>query len=172
MNQSITLSNALHALALEAPSENLWPSIQARMPKKTVWPKWAMAGVVSVAFVLISIAFNANMPWSAPTNPIHQNAQQSSLEQLIAQSTELENAFYAEQDDSISSATVIAANLALEDQLSVIDNQLSAQISNSTNTSLWKKRIGVLKQGLNLNTTNAQFNANGQNLDLALASLN
>ena len=172
MKQPITVLNALQALPLEAPGESLWPSIQTHLPKKTVWPTWAMASAASLALVLLSIAFNSNMPWSAPTKLIHQNAQQSSLEQLIVQSTQLENAFYAEQDDSISSATVIAANLALEDQLSVIDNQLSAQIGSSTSTGLWKERISVLKQGLSLNTTNAQFNANGQNLDLALASLN
>lgn len=172
MNTSISVSNALQALPLETPSENLWPTIQARLPKKTVWPKWAMASAASVALVLLSFAFSANLPWSMPANVGQQQAQQGSLEQLIQQSAQLENNFYAEQDDSISSATVIAANLALEDQLSVIDNQLSAQIGSSTSTGLWKERISVLKQGLSLNTANAQFNANGQNLDLALASLN
>jgi hypothetical protein len=172
MNSSISITNALQSLPLEAPSQSLWPALQAQLPKKTVWPTWAMASTASVALVLLSLAFSSKQPWSIPSNVGQQQAQQASLEKLIQQSTQLENAFYAEQDDSISSATVIAANLAIEDQLSDIDNQLSAQANSTGSTALWQQRIDMLKQGLSLNSTNTQFNANGQNLDLALASLN
>jgi hypothetical protein len=172
MKQPITVLNALQALPLEAPGKSLWPSIQMHLPKQTVWPKWAMASAASVVLVLLSLTFSSNLPWSMPSGDGQLQTQQASFEQLIQQSTQLENAFYEQQDDSISSATVIAANLAIEDQLRVIDNQLSMQASNSDSANLWQQRIEVLTQGLNLNTTNAQFNANGQNLDLALASLN
>ncbi len=172
MNSSISISNALHALPLEAPSQSLWPTLQAHLPKKTVWPTWAMASAAVVALVLLSFAFSPNLPWLAPAGVSQQQAKQNTLEQLIQQSAQLENSFYAQQDDSISSATVIAANLAIEDQLSAIDNQLSAQPNSSASASLWQQRISVLNQGLSLNKTNAQFNANGQNLDLALASIN
>jgi hypothetical protein len=172
MNLSIPLSNALQALPLEAPSESLWPTLHAQLPKKPIWPKWAMASAASVALVLLSLTFNANVPWSMLSNDGQQHVKQNTLEQLILQSAQLENSFYTQQDDSISSATVIAANLAIEDQLNTIDNQLSAQPSNSAIVSLWQQRINLLNQGLSLNKTNAQFNASGQNLDLALASIN
>lgn len=172
MNSSISLSQALQALPLEAPSESLWPHLQAHLPKQAVWPRWAMAGVASVALVFLSFTFSPNLPWFNSAGVDQQEARQILLEPLIQQSTQLENAFYSQQDDSISSATVIAANLAVEAQLSQIDTQLSTQPGNATSASLWQERIDVLKQGLSLNATNAQFNANGQNLDLVLASIN
>ncbi len=172
MNSSISISNALQALPLEAPCESLWPALQAQMLKKSAWPIWAIASAASVALVLLSLAFSPNLTWSIPASVSQQQTQQNPLEQLIQQSTQLENSFYAQQDDSISSATVIAVNLAIEDQLNAIDNQLSTQPDRANSTNLWQQRISVLSQGLSLNKTNAQFNANGQNLDLALASIN
>ena len=87
-------------------------------------------------------------------------------------SARLETAFYTQQDDAISSASVIAANLGIEDQLATIDAGLSQQPTPEEARTLWQQRISLLDQGLQLNRTNADFNAVGRNFDLALASTN
>jgi hypothetical protein len=87
-------------------------------------------------------------------------------------SARLENDFYALQDDAMSSATVIAANLSIEDRLAAIDSQLIAQPGSADTAALWQERVDLLSQGVSLNRTNAAYNADGRQYDLALASLN
>ena len=87
-------------------------------------------------------------------------------------SAQLEKAFYAQQDDAISSASVIVANIGIEEQLAAIDAGLSQQPAPQEAHALWQQRISLLDQGLQLNRTNADFNAVGRNFDLALASTN
>jgi hypothetical protein len=101
-----------------------------------------------------------------------QATQQTDIQSLMEQSARLETAFYAQQDDAISSASIIAANLGIEDQLVVIDADLSEQSTPEQTRALWQQRVYLLDQGLQLNRTNADFNAVGRNFDLTLAITN
>ena len=169
MTQAIELSQAIWQLPLEAPAHSAWSTIQSQTTKKTVWPKWSMA--VAASTVLALVVFFQTQSSQQKTSLI-ASKDSSKIEQLINQSAQMENTFYAQQDDTISSASVIAANLSIEDQLTAIDQQLAIQ-ANATNTlSLWQSRIDVLNTGIRLNKTNADFNSQGQNYDLALASIN
>ena len=170
MSQPIHISNALQALPLEAPEHSLWPQLQAHLPKKPMWPKWPMALAASAALAV------AVLQWQWPTNPDSTVdgpvAAAGNLEKLMDRSARLENDFYALQDDALSSATVIAANLSIEDRLAAIDSQLIAEPGSTDTAALWQERIELLSQGVTLNRTNAAYNADGRQYDLALASLN
>lgn len=169
MNQAIELSQAIWQLPLEAPEQSAWTSIQKQTTHRAVWPKWALATAASSALVFL-LFFQA--PSSQPDAPSVASQDSTKIEQLINQSTQMENMYYAQQDDSISSASVIAANLGIEDQLTAIDQQLAQQNNSTTTLSLWQSRIEILNAGIRLNKTNADFNSLGRNYDLALASIN
>lgn len=169
MNQAIELSQALRQLPLEAPAHSAWLSIQNQMPKKSSWPTLLMATAASTALAFV-VYFQS--PFSAQNCPVLASQSSTQLDQLINQSAKLENSFYAQQDDSISSATVIAANLSIEEKLTAIDLQLAQQSNQTQALSLWQTRIDLLGNGIRLNKTNADFNSQGKNYDLALASIN
>ena len=170
MTQSIHIANALQALPQEAPGQSLWPQLQAHLPKKTVWPKWPMALAASAALALAVLQVQGPAgPDSAVDGSV---AAAGNLEKLMDRSARLENDFYALQDDAMSSATVIAANLSIEDRLAAIDSQLIAQPGSADTAALWQERVDLLNQGVSLNRTNAAYNADGRQYDLALASIN
>lgn len=120
MNQAIELKQALMQLPLEAPLQSEWLSVQKKLTRQNRWRKWAWASVASAALALVIFIPN---PMTQPTPSLTASQESDALEKLLKQSAQLERSYYAQQDDSISSATVIAANLAIEDQLNVIDQQ-------------------------------------------------
>ena len=170
MTQPLPISNALQALPLEAPGQSLWPQLQAHFPKQAVWPKWPVALAASAALALAVLQFQGPaLPDGAGGGQI---SAAGNLQQLMERSAQLENDFYALQDDALSSATLIAANLSIEDRLAAIDGQLMAEPGSKDSAALWQERIDLLSQGVNLNRTNAAYNADGRHYDLALASIN
>lgn len=171
MNQALELGHALRHLPLESPPHSLWPELQAQLPKPTVWPKWPVALAASAAVLAVLLQFNG-MAGFAGLFPARHTAAASDLAGIMDRSAQLENTFYSAQDDDISSATVIAANLDIEDRLNAIDSQLAAQPAAQDALLLWQQRVDLLNQGVALNRTNAVYNADGRNFDLALASLN
>ncbi|MBP6534622.1 MAG: hypothetical protein KAZ45_01300 [Arenimonas sp.] len=170
MTQPLHISNALQALPLEAPGHSLWPQLQEHIPKQASWPKWSLAMAASAALAVAVLQLQAPaLPDGAIGMPV---AAAGNLQQLMDRSALLENDFYALQDDALSSATVIAANLSIEDRLAAIDSQLMAEPGSKDSAALWQERIDLLSQGVSLNRTNAAYNADGRYYDLALASIN
>lgn len=170
MNDTIPLAQALRNLPLEAPAHSLWPALQAQMPRtnpvRPVWP-WAIAASIA----LLALTFQIGRPPGLADPHASGNAP-AELAQLMTRSMQLENFFYAVQDDGTSSATVIASNLGIEAQLDAIDAQLAEQPGTEDTLALWRQRVALLDQGVSLNTANAAFKAEGNAFDLALASLN
>jgi hypothetical protein len=171
MNTVIDLPNALRQLPLEAPAESAWAGLQAHVPRKRVWPKPALALAASTLLALLLWQSGTHTDTPSPAGTALSSGT-GDMQALMERSAQLENAFYAQQDDAISSASVIAANLGIEDQLAVIDAGLSQQPAPEEARALWQQRVNLLDQGLQLNRTNADFNAVGRNFDLALASTN
>lgn len=171
MNTAIDLTSALRQLPLEAPAESVWPELKNHVRPKRSWPKPALALVASTALALL-LWQTAVQTGLTPPAETAITTQDRTLPALMAQSAQLETAFYAQQDDAISSASIIAANIGIEEQLAAIDAQLSEQPEHDVALALWQQRIGLLDQGLQLNRTNADYNALGHNYDLALASTN
>ncbi len=104
--------------------------------------------------------------------PGSETAVTSGLTGIMDYSAQLENIYYNAQDDGISSAAVIAANLDIEEQLDVIDSQLGNPMEPAEALRLWQQRVDLLDQGIALNRTNAEYNRNNRSFDLAMASLN
>jgi len=170
MSQPIHISNALQALPLEAPGHSLWPQLQVHVPKHAVWPKWPLALAASAVLAVAILQLQAPDLTGGAVGG--QLGAAGNLQRLMDRSAQLENDFYALQDDAQSSATVIAANLSIEDRLAAIDGQLMAEAGGADAVALWQERIDLLSQGVSLNRTNAAYNADGRHYDLALASLN
>jgi hypothetical protein len=171
MNTRIDIASALRQLPLETPEHSAWEALKPQLPTTRTGPKWPLALVASSALAVLlwrseSILPIQNGPQTASL------AAPSALQQSMARSVQLEPYFYASQDDSISSASVIAANLDLEARLSAIDARLQEQPTAAEALTLWRERVAVLDQGIALNRANAQTHDDGQNFDLVLASLN
>lgn len=173
MNNTADLAKTLRQLPLEAPVASLWPGLQQHLPKKRFRRPPALALVASIAITLLFWQFTRHTD-QLPLQEVPKISQTTDVHALMAHSAQLETAYYAQQDDAISSATVIAANLGIEEQLAAIDARLTEQPDNDNNEArlLWQQRINLLDQGLQLNRTNAHFNAYGRNYDPALASTN
>jgi hypothetical protein len=171
MNTSIELGNALRNLPQEMPARSLWPELKSQLPKKPIWPKWSLAAAASAAVLVILMQFKGT-EMADTLKPGSQIAESSGLTGIIDQSAQLENIYYSIQDDGISSAAVIAANLVIEEQLDAIDSQLANSMNTTDTLHLWQQRIELLDQGIALNRTNAEYNRSNRSFDLTLASLN
>ena len=171
MNTPIELGHALRQLPLEAPPTSAWPALQSHLPKMPIRRFWPLAAAASAALLAVLIQFNgfSGTPVAAPSASHDSPAD---ITQLVTRSAQLENIFYAVQDDDQSSATVIASNIGIEDRLDAIDAELAGQPDPAEVLALWQQRVALLDQGVVLNRTNAAYHAEGNNFDLALASLN
>ena len=170
MTTRIELGQALRQLPLEAPASSLWPALQTQLPGKPVRTIWPLALAASAALLALLLFTDRTRP--PLTADLAQQVSAVDMTRLMDRSAQLENSFYALQDDDQSSATVIAANLGIEDRLQAIDSQLAAQPASADAQRLWQQRIELLDQGVALNRTNAAYRAEGNDFDLALASLN
>ena len=170
MTTRIELGQALRQLPLEAPASSLWPALQTHLPDKPVRTIWPLALAASAALLALLLFTDRTRP--SLTADLAQQVSAVDMTRLMDRSAQLENSFYALQDDDQSSATVIAANLGIEDRLQAIDSQLAAQPASDDAQRLWQQRIELLDQGVALNRTNAAYRAEGNDFDLALASLN
>ena len=170
MTTRIELGQALRQLPLEAPASSLWPVLQTHLPEKRDTPAWPLALAASAALLALLLFTDRTRP--SLTADLAQQVSAVDMTRLMDRSAQLENSFYALQDDDQSSATVIAANLGIEDRLQAIDSQLAAQPASDDAQRLWQQRIELLDQGVALNRTNAAYRAEGNDFDLALASLN
>ena len=170
MTTRIELGQALRQLPLEAPASSLWPALQTHLPEKRDTPAWPLALAASAALLALLLFTDRTRP--PLTADVAQQVSAVDMTRLMDRSAQLENSFYALQDDDRSSATVIAANLGSRDRMQAIDAQRSAPPAYDEARQLWQQRIEVLDQGVTLNRTNAAFRAEGNDFDLALASLN
>lgn len=171
MSTPIELGHALRQLPLQAPLASAWPALQAHLPKKTARPLWPFAAAASAA--LLAVLFHyGEYPWQPVPSADVLHANQDGITRLMDRSAQLENTFYAVQNDDQSSATVIASNIGIEDRLDAIDAELAGQPDPAEALALWQQRVTLLDQGVALNRANAAYRAEGNNFDLALASLN
>ena len=171
MITSIELGQALRNLPQEAPALSLWPELKSQLPKTSAWPKWSLAAAASAAVLVLLMQFKGAV-LTDTLNPGSQIADASGLTGIMDQSARLENIYYNAQDDGISSAAMIAANLEIEEQLDVIDSHLVTQMEPAEAQRLWQQRVDLLDQGIALNRTNAEYNRSNRSFDLAMASLN
>ena len=165
--------DAFTALPLERPAADSWARIAARLdaPRQHRWPIW----LATAAALLLAIA----LPWRlgqqdvaiAPATPARQVVATSneSLQQLQAESAQLEALLAMARDERMSSAA--AANVAndLDLQLASIDAALmQADLPRARQVALWRDRVEMLRTVVGFEGTRRWLATQGERYDGAL----
>ena len=166
-------SEAFAALPLEAPAGGGWEGIAAKLDtrRRARWPVW----LATAAALLLAVA----LPWqwqrmhpppvSAP-QPVVASAE--ALEQLYAESAQLEALLAMARDERVSSGTAAALAGDLDRQLAGIDAALMQPgLSRAQQLALWQQRVGALRSVVSFEGTRRWLAARGERYDGALVSV-
>lgn len=105
-------------------------------------------------------------------SPDAPSLEPASLEQLYAQSAQLESLLAMARDDRVSNGTAAAMSENLDARVASIDAALArADVSNERRGELWLDRIDTLRQLVGIETTQRLYSARGQQYDAALVSI-
>lgn len=167
---------AFAALPLEQPAADSWTRIAARLDARRQhrWPIW----LATAAALLLAVA----LPWRLgqqevaiePATPARQvvATPNESLQQLQAESAQLEALLAMARDERMSSAA--AANVAndLDRQLASIDAALMQPgLSRARQLALWHDRVEMLRTVVGFEGTRRWLAAQGERYDGALVRI-
>ena len=168
---------ALAALPLETPPAGGWSAIAARLDahRRSRWPLWA----ASAAAIALALALALALPWPSqervPATGVVQVPAASRavegdrLEQMYAQSAELEALLGLARDDRASSGTAALISVALDDQLGAIDMALMQPgLSREQQLQLWQQRVEALIAAAGFESNRRWLAAQGSRYDAAL----
>jgi hypothetical protein len=176
-------SQRLAGLPLETPPPDGWQRLSARLetadPASTAtaphrrWPWW----MASAAVLALAVA----LPWQlrgpgdatdaspASTPSTDASPASPSLEQLYAQSAQLEAVLRVASDDRVASATAAALAGELETRLATIDAALmQPELSPEQQRSLWQQRVDDLRLLTGFESQQRWLSSQGSALDAAL----
>lgn len=167
-------SDAFAALPLEQPAADGWSRIAAQLDarKRTRWPMW----LATAAALLLAIA----LPWrmgQRPTDVAPQTPAKpaiavtaDSLEQLYAESAQLEALLAMARDERVSSGSAAAVAGDLDQQLASIDAALMQPgLPPARQLALWRDRVEALRAVVGFEGTRRWLAAQGERYDGALA---
>ena len=172
---------AFAALPLERPDTDAWDAIAARLParKAAHWPmRLALAAALALAVVvplrMLAPTDDAPIDTVAATTPapVAPASAIDPLEQLYAESAQLEALLTIARDDRVASgaAVEVAADLATE--LARIDAQLRQPgLARDRQLALWRARVDMLRSTVGFETTRRWLAANGERYDGALVQV-
>ena len=165
---------AFAALPLEQPAADSWSRVAAHLDarKRTRWPAW----LATAAVLLLAIA----LPWrmsqhdtaispnsSAKPAPV---AATDTLEQLYAESAQLEALLAMARDERVSSGSAAAVADDLDRQLASIDAALmQPDLPQARQLALWRERVETLRSVVGFESTRRWLAAQGERYDGALA---
>lgn len=165
--------DAFAALPLERPAADSWTRIEAQLPtrRQPRWPIW----LATAAALLLAVA----LPWRMgqqevvrePAAPASDAVAtwEDTLQQLHAESAQLEALLAMARDDRVSSAA--AANVAndLDRQLAAIDAALMQPgLSRARQLDLWRDRVEMLRTVVGFEGTRRWLATQGERYDGAL----
>ena len=170
---------ALTALPLERPDTDAWADIARRLPqpRRTVrWPArvaiaaaLALAVVVPLGLLQRPPTDPASMPQVATQSPPAQKAPTDPLEQLYAESAQLEGLLAIARDDSVSSGAAAEVAAGLDTDLARIDAQLRQPgLTRDRQLALWRERIDALRTSVAFESNRRWLAAHGDGYDGAL----
>ncbi len=167
---------ALAALPLASPPPDGWTPLAARLDHRTQHrgrPAWLAAAAV----VLLALA----LPWQlwdtvevAPpvADTGHASAALDPLQQLYAESAQLESLLQLMRDDRVSSGTAAALAGELEARIAGIDAALMQPcLARDRQRQLWQARVDVLRAATGLEGTRRWLVAQGARYDTALVQV-
>ncbi len=163
--QGVGIGQALRDLPLEAPMQSIWPMLASHVPraeKKT--------GRRYLPFALAAgLALLAIIPMTLNSPALIENPDDSALQSVMQQSSQLENILVATRNSTTSNASAEVISLALEDRIHAIDAQLAAGTLNaSQQLGLWRQRVGILQEASSLYSDQRFQQAEGQPYEIAL----
>jgi hypothetical protein len=155
MNEDASLAAALRALPTAVPEHDAWPTLAARIRRRQAVRKTvrfalpaALAAGIALAFVWPHVRLHAPAPariaepatsTHAPATPDIASLQASSRQwQAWVQNLDRNGAPLDGQQ--------LAREVALQDQIGLVDLQLSAAHDTATLDNLWQQRIALLQQ--------------------------
>jgi hypothetical protein len=168
---------AFAALPLERPEADAWPDIARRLPSRRMsrWPaKLAIAAALALAIVVpLRLLAPATAPPGDIAAPAPQVASQTApldpLEQLYAESAQLEGLLAIARDDTVSSGAAAEVSADLDGQLARIDAQLRQPgLARDRQLALWRARVDALRSSVTFESTRRWLAVHGQGYDGAL----
>ncbi|UHQ19773.1 hypothetical protein LVB87_00970 [Lysobacter sp. KIS68-7] len=169
-------SAAFAALPLERPDTDAWQDIAQRLPVRHRANRWiaglAIAAVLALAVVVpLRLLGPTPSKVEAPTQTVVATtpAPTDPLEQLYAESAQLESVLAIARDDTVSSgsAAEVAANLDAE--LARIDAQLrTPDLPRDRQIALWQARVEALRSSVTFEGTRRLLASHGEGYDGAL----
>jgi len=158
----IGIGQALRDLPQEAPAQSLWPMLAHQIPKKTNRYYLPLAMAAALALLVI-IPISLNSPHLSPS------PDDSDLQSVMQQSSQLENIVVATRNTTAGNASAEVIGLALEDRIHTIDAELAAgTLSTAQQLNLWQQRVGLLQEAAGLYSSQRYRQAEGRPYEIAL----
>jgi len=172
---------AFAALPLERPDTDAWADIARRLPqprRRTVrWP----ARVAIAAALVLAVVVPLGLLKRAPTDsmpapqvattqaPPAQRAPTDPLEQLYAESAQLEGMLAIARDDSVASGAAAEVAAGLDTDLARVDAQLRTPgLPRDRQLALWRERVEALRTIVAFESNRRWLAAHGEGYDGAL----
>lgn len=167
-------SDAFAALPLEQPAADGWLRVAAQLDarRRARWP--ALLAVAAALLLAIALPWRigqrpADVAPHAPGKPATVAATDS-LEQLYAESAQLEALLAIARDERVSSGSAAAVADDLDRQLASIDAALMQPgLPPARRLALWRDRVEALRAVVGFEGTRRWLAAQGERYDGALA---
>jgi hypothetical protein len=164
---------AFATLPQERPADDGWARVAAKLDARRK-PRWTMWLATAAA-----LALAISMPWqwhrdhavpATDTRPVV--AGTDALEQLYAESAQLESLLAMARDERVSTGTAAALAGDLDRQLASIDTALMQPgLSRAQQVALWQQRVNALRSVVSFEGTRRWLAAQGERYDGALVSV-
>lgn len=171
---------AFAALPLERPDRDAWSDVAHRLPPERSARRWpallALAAAVTLAVVVPLRLFAPDdvAPAVATNAPVATQPSTAidPLEQLYAQSAQLEALLAMARDDRVASGAAVEVAADLEDELAAIDAQLRQPgLPRARQLALWRARVDTLGAMADFEGTRRWLAVHGERYDGALVQV-
>lgn len=172
--------DAFAALPLEQAPADGWSRVSARLQARRR-PQWTLRFAAAAALVVavalpLKLYHSRDLPGADPasTAPIASVApsrpQPATLDQLYAESAQLESLLQVARDDRVSSAAAAAMSGELDARIAAIDAALTQPgLSPERQLWLWRGRVEALRSLTSFESNRRWLAANGERYDAAVA---
>src|SRR5688572_25113834 len=170
-------NEAFAALPLERPDADSWSRITVRLDarRRQRWPVW----LATAAALLLAVALPwrlgqqdaAVAPATTPARPVVA-APAETLEQLQAESAQLEALLAMVRDERVSSGSAAVVAGDMDRQLAGIDAVLmQPELPRARQLALWRERVNALRSVVGFEGTRRWLASQGERYDGALVQV-
>lgn len=159
MNEDAALAQALRALPPRVPAQDAWPELAARIRRRRIARRsvWFTLPAAFAAGIALTLGWPHLQPRPAPSTPVQVAAQPSTghaatpatpdMAALQASSQQWQAWVQTlDRNGAPLDGRQLARAVAMQDQIGLVDLQLSAARNPATAADLWQQRITLLQQ--------------------------